>query len=93
MVSYDDYQRILGSTTTPVGLAKVCMKKIKYFSIDYRCTNDTSWILKMKQNNIQRMMDKSNQEHFVLHMEDYWRGSVYELGWQFEMYILDDDEE
>jgi len=94
MVSYDDYQRILGSTTTTFGMVKVCMlNDIRYPSFNSRCTNDTSWILKMKQNNIQRMMDKSNQEHFVLHMEDYWRGSVYELGWQFEMYILDDDEE
>jgi hypothetical protein len=96
MVSYDDYQRILGNTTTTAsGMAKVCMlHDTRHLSIDSRCTKDTSWIMKMKQNNIQRLMDKSNQEHFVLHMEDYWRGSgVYELGWQFGMYILDDEEE
>jgi len=93
LVSYDDYQRILDNTTTTAGMAKVCMLNSKrHVSVGERCTNDTSWIMKMKQNNIQRLMDKSNQEHFVLHMEDYLRGSVYELGCQFEKYILDDEE-
>jgi len=91
MVSYDDYQRVVGNTA--VGTTKVCMLQNQNLSIDKRCTKDTSWIMKMKQNNIQRMMNKSNQEHFTLHLEDYWRGSVYALGWQLGMYIPNDKEE
>lgn len=96
LVSYADYQRILGNTTaaTTPGKATVCMLNHKSrLSISGRCTEETSRITRMKQNNIQRMMDKSNQEHFILHMENYWRGSVYELGWQLGMYIPNDEQE
>ena len=91
MASYDDYQSIVGNTT--VAKTNVCMLHSKSLSYDKRCTNDTSWIMTMKQNNLQRMMDNSNQQHFILHMEDYWRGSVYELGWQLGMYIPNDKQE
>ena len=91
MVSYDDYQSIVGNTT--VAKTNVCMLHSKSLSYDKRCTNYTSWIMTMKQNNLQRMMDNSNQQHFILHMEDYWRGSVYELGWQLGMYIPNDKQE
>ena len=81
MVSYDDYQSTVGNTT--VGTTNVCILHSKNLSYDYdkRCTKDTSLIMTMKQNNLQRIMENSDQEHFILHMEDYWRGSVYELGW------------
>lgn len=83
LVSYDDYQKILGNTTAVT--TRVCIKG--------KCTKGTSQITRMKQNNLQRMMDKSNTEHFVLHMENYWRGSVYELGWQLGMYRPNDKHE
>eukprot|EP00984_Skeletonema_dohrnii_P004621 scaffold1634_cov118-Skeletonema_dohrnii-CCMP3373.AAC.19 len=93
MVSYDDYQRIVGNTNTTVAKTNVCMLHSKSLSYDKRCTKDTSWIMTMKQNNLQRMMDNSNQQHFILHLEDYWRGSIYELGWQLGMYIPNDKQE
>ena len=90
MVPYYDYQRILLGNTN---MAKVCMAKNSKYA-EKRCTKDASWIMEMKQNNIQRMLeDKGNQEHFILHMEDYWKGGVYELGWQLGMYILNDKQE
>jgi len=93
MVSYDGYQSIVGNTNTTVAKTNVCMLHSKKLSYDKRCTNDTSWIMTMKQNNLQRMMDNSNQQHFILHLEDYWRGSIYELGWQLGMYIPNDKQE
>jgi len=94
LVPYDDYQKALGNTTVGPMVAKVCMtNNPRKFNLP-RCTKGTTRIIKMKQNSIQRMMDKSEQEHFVLHMEDYWRQtSIYKLGWQLGMYIPDDEDE
>jgi hypothetical protein len=90
LVSYDDYQKVLGNTTT-TGMAKVCMRdRDSNLYIHGRCTNETSPITQMKQNNLQSMIGKSNQKHFVLHMEDYWKGSAYELGWQLGIHRPND---
>ena len=88
LVSYDDYQKELHTTTTTASMEKVCMLHNRQnLSIEKRCSSATSWIKDLRQNHIQNVMDKSNKKNFILHLEDYWRGSLYELGWQLGMYM------
>eukprot|EP00985_Skeletonema_marinoi_P006579 scaffold2845_cov147-Skeletonema_marinoi.AAC.2 len=92
LVSYDKYQAALGDSYLDTGMVKLCLLNDMRLNIDNRCSTETTHIRDMGQNDLMHILDKANEDNFILHMEDYWRGSLNKLGKRLGMEFPDSKE-
>jgi hypothetical protein len=82
LASYDNYQAALDDSDSDAGIIKLCLLNNLKLPIEERCSADTTRVRGMKRNVVKHVLDKTTKDNFILHMEDYWRGSLDDLGWQ-----------
>lgn len=82
LASYDNYQAALDDSDSDIRTIKLCLLNNLRLPIDERCSADTTRVRDMEQNVIKDILDEATENNFILHMEDYWRGSLDDLGWQ-----------
>ena len=92
MTSYDYYQKALDdSDSDVVGMLKLCLLSNAALP-STRCSANTTRIKEMERNDIKKILNKAKDNNFILHMEDYWRGSIGFLGKQLGRKFPDKDE-
>jgi len=90
LVSFDNYQAALGESDSDAGMVKLCASKENKLD---RCSTNTTRIREIGQNDVMEKMGKSNADNFIIHIEDYWKGTTRrELGWRLGMGYLDQNE-
>jgi hypothetical protein len=93
LVSYDKYQAALGNSYLDTGMVKLCLLNDMRLNIDNRCSAATTHIRDIGRNDLMHIFrDKANEDNFILHMEDYWRGSLNKLGKRLGMEFPDSKE-
>ena len=83
LASFESYQKALDDDPESVaGMVKLCIVNDPRLDMG-RCSTDSIRIGNMTRNGMQYILEKSKEGHFVLHVEDYWRGSLSKLGQRF----------
>ena len=80
LMSYDNYQAALDESDLDIGMIKVCLLNNRRMNRERRCPNNTTHISEMGQHDLIHIVREANEDNFILHLEDYWRGSLRKLG-------------
>lgn len=85
LMSYDNYQAALDERDSDIGMVKVCLIGDIRLINGTRCSKDALHMKEFGQNDLMHIMEEAKEDNFVLHLEDYWKGSLHELGLRLGM--------
>lgn len=85
LMSYDNYKAALDERDSDIGMVKVCLINDIRLINGTRCSKEILHIIEFGQNELMHIIEEANEDNFVLHLEDYWKGSLNKLGLQLGM--------